>query len=39
MIATSIMVVIASFIFAIFLFFADQVIVKLYEGIFKVLGS
>jgi preprotein translocase subunit SecE len=38
-VSTSIVVVVASFIFAVFLFIADQVIVKLYEGIFKVLGT
>jgi preprotein translocase subunit SecE len=38
-VATSIVVVVASFIFGIFLWISDIVIVKLYEGLFKVLGS
>jgi preprotein translocase subunit SecE len=38
-ISTSIVVVIASFIFGVFLWISDIVIVKLYESITKVLGS
>jgi len=37
-VATSIVVVVASFIFGIFLWISDIVIVKLYEGITKVLS-
>ena len=38
-VTTSIVVVIASFIFGIFLWVSDILIVKVYEGITKVLGS
>ena len=37
-VATSIVVVVASFIFRIFLWISDIVIIKLYEGITKVLS-
>jgi preprotein translocase subunit SecE len=36
--ATTVVVVIASFIFAFFLWVADIVILKVYEGIFRVLS-
>jgi preprotein translocase subunit SecE len=38
-VSTSIVVVIASFIFGIFLWISDIVIVKLYEGVTRMLGS
>jgi preprotein translocase subunit SecE len=38
-VATSIVVVVASFIFGAFLWVSDLVIVKLYEGIVEVLRS
>ena len=38
-VTTSIVVVVASFIFGIFLWISDILIVKVYEGITKVLGS
>jgi preprotein translocase subunit SecE len=38
-VGTTIVVVIASFVFAVFLFLADVVILKAYQGIFRVLGS
>jgi preprotein translocase subunit SecE len=37
-VATTIVVIITSFIFAFYLALADVVITKLYEGIFRVLG-
>ena len=36
---TTIVVIITSFVFAVFLWFADFVIVKGYEGMLKVFGS
>ncbi len=38
-VGTTIVVVVASFVFAVFLFLADVVILKAYQGIFRVLGS
>ena len=38
-VATTIVVVLASFIFAFYLFLADIVIMKAYQGIFTILGS
>ena len=37
-VGTTIVVIVTSFIFAVFLFFADQVIVYGYQGLVKVLG-
>lgn len=36
---TTVVVVVASFVFAVYLFVADVVILKAYQGIFRVLGS
>ena len=38
-VATSIVVVVTSAIFGVFLWLSDLVIVRLYEGIFKVFGA
>lgn len=38
-IATTVVVLVASFVFAFYLWFADLVITRLYEGVFNVLGS
>ena len=38
-VATTIVVVVASFIFGLFLFAADYVIVGAYEWVFEVLGA
>ena len=38
-VATTIVVIIASIIFAFYLWLADIVILKVYEGIYKVLGT
>jgi preprotein translocase subunit SecE len=38
-VGTTIVVVVASFVFALFLFLADVVILKAYEGIYRVVGS
>ena len=37
-VGTTIVVIVTSFIFAVFLFLADQVIVYGYQGLVKVLG-
>jgi preprotein translocase subunit SecE len=36
---TTVVVVIASFVFALFLFLADLVILRAYQGIYRLLGS
>ncbi len=38
-VATTIVVIVASVIFAVYLWIADFVIIKGYEGLFKALGS
>ena len=37
-VGTTIVVIVTSFVFAVFLFLADQVIVQAYQGLVKVLG-
>lgn len=36
---TTIVVLVASFIFAFYLWLADLVIIRIYEGLFRVFGS
>ena len=38
-IGTTVVVIIASFIFAIYLWMADLVILKVYEGVYRVFGT
>ncbi len=38
-VTTTVVVIITSFVFAVYLWLTDMVIVKAYEGIYKVLGS
>ena len=37
-VGTTIVVIVTSFVFAVFLFLADQLIVQAYQGLVKVLG-
>jgi preprotein translocase subunit SecE len=37
-VGTTIVVIVTSFVFAVFLFLADQVIVQAYQGLVRVLG-
>jgi preprotein translocase subunit SecE len=38
-VGTTVVVIVTSFIFAVFLWIADFLIIRGYEGLFKVLGS